>query len=135
MDAREINKLIFTSTLEDCLSACLDEKKFSCRSVSFNRTDGGCHLSQQNQLSKPSRMRMNYNPNYRIDYYENNCFNSRFNNIIADYQLIDNCNKITNWYRILFTIFNFIFTNFGHIISLMIFYTLYSLISCSTTSL
>ncbi|VDM51381.1 unnamed protein product, partial [Toxocara canis] len=78
MDTREIARIDYTSSLEDCLSACLDESNFACRSVSFNRTDGGCHLSQQNQLSRPALLRMNNNPNFRIDYYENNCFNNSF---------------------------------------------------------
>lgn len=78
MDSREVTRVAYTSSLEDCLSACLDESNFACRSVSFNRTDGGCHLSQQNQLSKPALLRMNNNPNFRIDYYESNCFNSKF---------------------------------------------------------
>ncbi|KJH49879.1 PAN domain protein [Dictyocaulus viviparus] len=46
-----------------------------CRSVSFNRTDGGCHLSADSQLTKPLSIRLNNNPNFRIDYYENNCYN------------------------------------------------------------
>uniref|UniRef100_A0A1I7Z6J2 Apple domain-containing protein n=1 Tax=Steinernema glaseri TaxID=37863 RepID=A0A1I7Z6J2_9BILA len=71
----EVSRLHISSTLEECLAECLNEKAFLCRSVSFNRTDGGCHLSQQNQLSKPSRIKLNNNPNFRIDYYENNCYN------------------------------------------------------------
>nr|CAD2189078.1 unnamed protein product [Meloidogyne enterolobii] len=38
----------------------------------------GCHLSSQNQHSKPTSIRINNNPNYRIDYYENNCYNNSF---------------------------------------------------------
>ncbi|KAK0410186.1 hypothetical protein QR680_004997 [Steinernema hermaphroditum] len=75
MAESEVSRLHFSATLEECLSECLNEKAFLCRSVSFNRTDGGCHLSQQNQLSKPSLIKLNNNPNYRIDYYENNCYN------------------------------------------------------------
>ncbi|VDK51208.1 unnamed protein product [Gongylonema pulchrum] len=78
MDSREVREVIRTNTLEDCLSACLDAAIYACRSVSYNRTDGDCLLSQHNQLSKPALIRINNNPNYRIDYYENSCFNSRF---------------------------------------------------------
>lgn len=77
MDFRVIIRTIHTRSLEDCLSICLNENSFACRSVSFNRTDGGCQLSQHNQLSKPALIKINNNPNYRIDYYENNCFNSK----------------------------------------------------------
>lgn len=68
----------FTNTLEECLAECLKDSDILCRSVSFNRTDGGCHMSEQNQLSKPSAIRINNDPNYRIDYYENNCYNNSF---------------------------------------------------------
>uniref|UniRef100_A0A914C3A0 Apple domain-containing protein n=1 Tax=Acrobeloides nanus TaxID=290746 RepID=A0A914C3A0_9BILA len=75
MAAQEVIRVYYSKTLEDCLAECLNEKSFLCRSVSFNRTDGGCHLSMQNQLSKPALLKLNNNPNFRIDYYENNCFN------------------------------------------------------------
>ncbi|MCP9265487.1 hypothetical protein DINM_020802 [Dirofilaria immitis] len=78
MDRREVHEVIRTRTLEDCLSACLDAVNYACRSVSYNRTDGDCFLSQHNQLSKPSLIKINNNPNYRIDYYENSCTNNSF---------------------------------------------------------
>ncbi|KAI1703329.1 PAN domain-containing protein [Ditylenchus destructor] len=78
MAESEIGKTVYTRTLEDCLAVCLNEEKLMCRSVSFNRTDGGCQLSEQNQLSKPSLIKINNNPNFRIDYYESNCVNNSF---------------------------------------------------------
>ncbi|CAJ0584340.1 unnamed protein product, partial [Mesorhabditis spiculigera] len=75
MEATEVIEVRHTSSLEDCLAECLNEEKFPCRSLSFNRTDGGCHMSANNQLTKPKAIRLNNNPNYRIDYYENNCYN------------------------------------------------------------
>ncbi|VDN92199.1 unnamed protein product [Brugia pahangi] len=75
MDLREVREVMRTKTLEDCLSACLDAVNYACRSVSYNRTDGDCFLSQHNQLSKPALIKINNNPNYRIDYYENSCTN------------------------------------------------------------
>ncbi|CAJ0928735.1 unnamed protein product, partial [Mesorhabditis belari] len=75
MDAAEVAEVRHTSSLEDCLAACLNEEKFPCRSLSFNRTDGGCHMSANNQLTKPKAIKLNNNPNFRIDYYENNCYN------------------------------------------------------------
>ncbi|VDM96962.1 unnamed protein product, partial [Onchocerca ochengi] len=78
MDLREVREVIRTKTLEDCLSACLDAANYACRSVSYNRTNGDCLLSQHNQLSKPSHIKINNNPNYRIDYYENSCTNNSF---------------------------------------------------------
>uniref|UniRef100_A0A5S6PHJ3 Apple domain-containing protein n=1 Tax=Brugia malayi TaxID=6279 RepID=A0A5S6PHJ3_BRUMA len=78
MDLREVREVMRTKTLEDCLSACLDAVNYACRSVSYNRTDGDCFLSQHNQLSKPALIKINNNPNYRIDYYENSCTNNSF---------------------------------------------------------
>uniref|UniRef100_A0A183CDW0 Apple domain-containing protein n=1 Tax=Globodera pallida TaxID=36090 RepID=A0A183CDW0_GLOPA len=80
MLSSEVSRTKFTQSLEDCLAECLNGGggTMLCRSVSFNRTDGGCHLSEQNQLSKPSAIRVNNNPNFRIDYYENNCYNNSF---------------------------------------------------------
>lgn len=75
MSPREVTRVAHSKTLEDCLAECLNANDILCRSASFNRTDGACHLSQQNQLSKPALIKLNNNPNYRIDYYENNCFN------------------------------------------------------------
>lgn len=76
MDSREVREVMQTKTLEDCLSECLDASGYACRSVSYNRTDGQCFLSHHNQLSKPALIKVNNNPNYRIDYYENSCTNS-----------------------------------------------------------
>ncbi|MFH4979640.1 hypothetical protein AB6A40_006349 [Gnathostoma spinigerum] len=87
MDSREVTRTEITHSLEDCLSLCLDESSFSCRSISFNRTDGGCHLSKQTQLSRPNMLKLNNNPNFRIDYYENGCFN---NSYLFDYECKDN---------------------------------------------
>ncbi|CAP26214.2 Protein CBR-LET-653 [Caenorhabditis briggsae] len=75
MDQKSVVKTTTKANLEDCLSDCLDEKSFECRSISFNRTDGGCHMSKDSQISRPEAIRLNNNPNYRIDYYENNCYN------------------------------------------------------------
>ena len=78
MDQKSVVKTTTKANLEDCLSDCLDEISFECRSISFNRTDGGCHMSKDSQISRPEAIRLNNNPNYRIDYYENNCYNREF---------------------------------------------------------
>ncbi|KAI6192867.1 hypothetical protein M3Y99_01913200 [Aphelenchoides fujianensis] len=76
IDVPQVNRTTHFDALEDCLAECLNEEHFHCRAVAFNRTSGACSLSEFNQLSKPSMIRINNNPNYRIDYYENNCFNT-----------------------------------------------------------
>ncbi|WKY04799.1 hypothetical protein Q1695_005648 [Nippostrongylus brasiliensis] len=75
MDARDVTRVTKKGSLEECLVECLDEKGTPCRSISFNRTDGGCHISADSQLTKPQAIHLNNNPNFRIDYYENNCYN------------------------------------------------------------
>ncbi|EYB93902.1 hypothetical protein Y032_0177g575 [Ancylostoma ceylanicum] len=75
MDSRDVIRVTKKNSLEECLVECLDEKSIPCRSISFNRTDGGCHVSADSQLTKPQAIRLNNNPNFRIDYYENNCYN------------------------------------------------------------
>ena len=79
MLSSDVNQIKFTSSLEECLALCLNSaetsKSIVCKSVSFNRTDGGflnnfkeilylfplkgCHLSSQNQHSKPTSIRIN----------------------------------------------------------------------------
>uniref|UniRef100_A0A0K0E4B4 Apple domain-containing protein n=1 Tax=Strongyloides stercoralis TaxID=6248 RepID=A0A0K0E4B4_STRER len=94
MARSEIQKYIISNTLEDCLSECLNQNDYICRSVTFNRTSGGCSLSSQNQLSKPAMIKLNNNPNFRVDYYENNCFNisESFN---FDYKCEENGIRVT----------------------------------------
>ncbi|GMT25050.1 hypothetical protein PFISCL1PPCAC_16347 [Pristionchus fissidentatus] len=75
MESSGVASTSFLSSLEECLALCLDHPSISCRSVSFNRTDGGCHVSSHSQLTRPHSIKINNNPNYRIDYYENNCYN------------------------------------------------------------
>ncbi|KAK6750007.1 hypothetical protein RB195_002168 [Necator americanus] len=75
MDSRDVIRVTKKNSLEECLVECLDERSIPCRSISFNRTDGGCHVSGDSQLTKPKAIRLNNNPNFRIDYYENNCYN------------------------------------------------------------
>ncbi|KAK6058500.1 PAN domain protein [Cooperia oncophora] len=77
MDARDVTRVVKKGSLEECLVECLDEKTVPCRSISFNRTDGGCHVSADSQLTKPQAIHLNNNPNFRIDYYENNCYNCK----------------------------------------------------------
>uniref|UniRef100_A0A915L5U7 Apple domain-containing protein n=1 Tax=Romanomermis culicivorax TaxID=13658 RepID=A0A915L5U7_ROMCU len=71
----EIERTIRTDKVEDCLNRCTNEPAFVCRSVSFNRTGRLCSLSAQSQATKPNSLRVNNNPNYRIDYYEHACAN------------------------------------------------------------
>ncbi|GMR48318.1 hypothetical protein PMAYCL1PPCAC_18513 [Pristionchus mayeri] len=75
IESSGVSSSSFVSSLEECLALCLDHPSISCRSVSFNRTDGGCHLSSHSQLTRPHSIKINNNPNFRIDYYENNCYN------------------------------------------------------------
>jgi len=81
MVPQEVGATVYTTSLEDCLAECMNSverrKGLLCQSVSFNRTDGGCHISEHNQLSKPLALKINNNPNFRIDYYENDCIRKK----------------------------------------------------------
>ncbi|KAH7729336.1 Protein NOAH-2 [Aphelenchoides avenae] len=55
---------------EQCLSACLKEREFVCRSVNYNYDSYLCEMSTEDRRSKPSHMRMSDQP---VDYYDNNC--------------------------------------------------------------
>ncbi|KAG8249819.1 hypothetical protein J6590_012130 [Homalodisca vitripennis] len=43
------NALIYTSTKEACLAACLNEYRFTCRSVEYNYVTLQCHLSDSDR--------------------------------------------------------------------------------------
>ncbi|VDO64588.1 unnamed protein product [Haemonchus placei] len=55
---------------EQCLSACLKEKEFVCRSVNYNYDSFLCELSTEDRRSKPTHLRM---AEGAVDYYDNNC--------------------------------------------------------------
>ncbi|KFD72715.1 hypothetical protein M514_01841 [Trichuris suis] len=76
VDDSLVDRKLWVESLEDCLGLCLDEKKFTCRSATFNRTSNWCMLSTRSRQTHPKMVKVNNNPNYRIDYYENNCQNS-----------------------------------------------------------
>jgi hypothetical protein len=65
-----VKKSVQVQNREQCLSACLKEKEFVCRSVNYNYDSYLCELSTEDRRSKPSHMRMSDQP---VDYYDNNC--------------------------------------------------------------
>ncbi|KAI1732632.1 PAN domain-containing protein [Ditylenchus destructor] len=65
-----VKKSIQVSNREQCLSACLKEREFVCRSVNYNYDSYLCELSTEDRRSKPTHMRMSDQP---VDYYDNNC--------------------------------------------------------------
>ncbi|CAI2352398.1 unnamed protein product [Caenorhabditis sp. 36 PRJEB53466] len=64
-----VRKSVKVETREHCLSACLKEKEFVCKSVNFHYADNLCELSVEDKRSKPTHVRMSEG----IDYYDNNC--------------------------------------------------------------
>ncbi|VDP04222.1 unnamed protein product [Soboliphyme baturini] len=72
MDSSQINRDL-TVPLEECIDRCLDERAFKCRSLTYNRTSSLCRLSIQTKESQPEMVKVNSDPNFRIDYYENVC--------------------------------------------------------------
>lgn len=65
------NALIFTSTKEACLAACLNEERFTCRSVEYNYITLQCHLSEFDRRSAEETTVLIEASG--IDYFENLC--------------------------------------------------------------
>ncbi|KJH48291.1 PAN domain protein [Dictyocaulus viviparus] len=65
-----VRKSVQVANREQCLSACLKEKDFVCRSVNYNYDSYLCELSTEDRRSKPTHLRM---AEGAVDYYDNNC--------------------------------------------------------------
>ncbi|KAK0397831.1 hypothetical protein QR680_002291 [Steinernema hermaphroditum] len=65
-----VKKSIPVGNREECLSACLKETEFVCRSVNYNYDSYLCELSTEDRRSKPTHLKMTDQP---VDYYDNNC--------------------------------------------------------------
>ncbi|KFD57277.1 LOW QUALITY PROTEIN: hypothetical protein M513_01788, partial [Trichuris suis] len=66
-----VRRSIQVGSREDCLSACLLEDSFVCRSVNYNYNTFFCEMSDQDRRSKPQYMRKSQNE--AMDYFDNNC--------------------------------------------------------------
>jgi hypothetical protein len=64
------NSLIFTSTKEACLAACLNERRFTCRSAEYNYVTLQCHLSEEDRRTAPDSAFVDATG---VDYFENLC--------------------------------------------------------------
>jgi len=67
------NSLIFTSTKEACLAACLNERRFTCRSAEYNYVTLQCHLSEEDRRTAPDSAFIDATG---VDYFENLCLSS-----------------------------------------------------------
>ncbi|VDN05995.1 unnamed protein product [Thelazia callipaeda] len=65
-----VRKSVQVGSREQCLSACLKENEFVCRSVNYNYDTYLCELSTEDRRSKPNHLRHSDSP---VDYYDNNC--------------------------------------------------------------
>ncbi|XP_055840957.1 uncharacterized protein LOC129908488 [Episyrphus balteatus] len=65
------NALIYTSTKEACLSACLNEKRFVCRSVEYDYNNMKCVLSDSDRRSSGPFIQLV--DAQGTDYFENLC--------------------------------------------------------------
>uniref|UniRef100_A0A915NQ76 PAN domain protein n=1 Tax=Meloidogyne floridensis TaxID=298350 RepID=A0A915NQ76_9BILA len=68
-----VKKSIQVASREQCLSACLKEKEFICRSVNYNYDTYACEMSIEDRRSKPTHLRMTVDQ--PVDYFDNNCLN------------------------------------------------------------
>lgn len=77
-----VSKTVPGISVEACLGLCLGGSEaslpFSCRSVSFNRTSSTCLLSAHSAQNMPHAFRSNNDPNFRMDYYESNCYSNSY---------------------------------------------------------
>ncbi|KAL4141546.1 hypothetical protein QTP88_004171 [Uroleucon formosanum] len=65
------NALIYTSTKEACLAACLNEHRFTCRSVEYNYVTLQCHLSDSDR--RTTGQYVQFVEAQGVDYFENLC--------------------------------------------------------------
>ncbi|GLH09041.1 Cuticlin-1 [Gryllus bimaculatus] len=65
------NALIYTSTKEACLAACLNEDRFICRSVEYNYVTLQCHLSESDR--RTTGQYVQFVDAQGVDYFENLC--------------------------------------------------------------
>ncbi|CAJ0568805.1 unnamed protein product, partial [Mesorhabditis spiculigera] len=65
-----VKKTVQVSGREQCLSTCLKEKEFVCRSVNYNHDTYMCELNAEDRRSKPTALSMT---DINVDYYDNNC--------------------------------------------------------------
>lgn len=70
------NALIYTSTKEACLAACLNEHRFTCRSLEYNYVTLQCHLSDSDRRTTGHYVQ--FVDAQGIDYFENLCLDGMF---------------------------------------------------------
>lgn len=68
------NVIIYTSTKEACLAACLNEKRFPCRSAEYEYISLSCTLSDSDRRTAPHFVELTNTPG--TDYFENLCLKS-----------------------------------------------------------
>lgn len=71
------NALMYTSTKEACLAACLNEHRFTCRSVEYNYVTLQCHLSDADRRTVGQAVQ--FVDAQGVDYFENLCMKGNFN--------------------------------------------------------
>jgi len=65
------NALIYTSTKEACLAACLNEHRFTCRSAEYNYVTLQCQLSDSDR--RTTSQFVQFVDAQGVDYFENLC--------------------------------------------------------------
>lgn len=68
------NALIYTSTKEACLAACLNEHRFTCRSVEYNYVSLQCQISDSDR--RTTGQFVQFVDAQGVDYFENLCLKS-----------------------------------------------------------
>lgn len=71
------NALIYSSTKEACLATCLNEHRFTCRSVEYNYVTLQCHLSDADRRTVGQAVQ--FVDAQGVDYFENLCMKGIYN--------------------------------------------------------
>lgn len=77
------NALIYTSTKEACLAACLNEHRFTCRSVEYNYVTLQCHLSDSDR--RTTGQYVQFVDAQGVDYFENLCLKGKISKKVKEY--------------------------------------------------
>lgn len=64
------NVAIFSSNRENCMAACLNERRFVCRAAEFNSITFQCHMSDTDRRTTPVD---DFIDAPGVDYFENAC--------------------------------------------------------------
>lgn len=73
-------KEVVAADKSDCANKCLNERLFTCRAASFDRTTNKCLLSQSNRHVSPN----SFKAQPEFEYMENMCLKRKYRKYLHD---------------------------------------------------